>query len=272
MPDHDTYPPKHHFFRDLGLRLMIHDGHELGILPLQPAMARNDQGLPMGAIATLVDMVTGREAQRFGDPTYPITSDMDLRDLMPGRFDEIRVTATLLHRGRRSAVLDAAIFGCSDAGTRQVGTAQANFALFPPEQEFELGQIKSSNDEIEFQLPDSALSMDLPGQLGIRVLSNEQGHVEVDVEDYVKNPLGVLQGGVHAVLAEVAAELRASHDRGRTTRVSDLSIRYLAAARFGPIRAEARFVDESRSSLLRVDITDTGAEGRLVTTALVGVV
>ncbi len=100
----------------------------------------------------------------------------------------------------------------------------------------------------------SALDRPLAEGLGIRVLA--AGVVEVERGPYVNQPSGTLQGGVVAVLAELAAE---SLTGGR---VVELEVRYLSAIRVGPARTSAVELDDRT---VRVEIRDPGNDDRLTT-------
>jgi len=262
-----TFPPAHHFFRDLGYRVVRRDGREVGCLPAQAGLHRADGALPVGALVTLVDMVTGRTAQRAAAPAYPITADIDLRLAGRGSFDEYLVTATLLHRGQRSCVLEAEISARRGEHVERIGLASANFALFPPLEDFPLGRVTSAEDGIDFGASRAGLTGPLPEQLGIRTCDAAAGRVEIDVDDYVRNPVGVLQGGVHAVLIEHAVELFSQHRTGSSAHIEAATLRYLSAGRVGPIQTTVRGAVGDR--LLVVDLRDVGGEDRRVTTAVV---
>jgi acyl-coenzyme A thioesterase PaaI-like protein len=96
----------------------------------------------------------------------------------------------------------------------------------------------------------------------------DDGTTEMDPHDAVRNGVvGTIQGGAQATMAEVAAE-RALAGRGPYL-VSDLHLRYLSALKVGPAVARAEVLpgDELRP-VVRVSITDGGADGRLVSTAI----
>jgi acyl-coenzyme A thioesterase PaaI-like protein len=76
---------------------------------------------------------------------------------------------------------------------------------------------------------------------------------------YVNQPAGTLQGGVVALLAELAAE---SLTRSR---VLDLEVRYLSAVRVGPARTSAVALDDHT---VRVEIRDPGNDDRLTTVVM----
>jgi acyl-coenzyme A thioesterase PaaI-like protein len=88
--------------------------------------------------------------------------------------------------------------------------------------------------------------------VGARVV--EPGVVEVDRRPYVMQPWGTVQGGVIALLGELAAE---SLMGGA---VIDLDVRYLSAVRVGPARTSATAVG---ASTVRVEVRDAGSDDRL---------
>jgi uncharacterized protein (TIGR00369 family) len=93
----------------------------------------------------------------------------------------------------------------------------------------------------------------------------EPGVGEVPLRADLTNATGTIQGGVLALLGEMAAQTIASSMAGRTFVVDDLDVRYLRAARVGPARSEARLLqlDDQRATVA-VEIRDIGMDGRLV--------
>ena len=267
-----TFPPPQHFFRDLRYTMVVEGEREIGSLPIQPAMRRADGALPVGALVTLVDMVAGRTGMRAAPPQYPITSDIDLRVLATGDFERLSVTADLLRCGSRSVVLSSDVYGEGGEQRVRVAFALANFALFPPVDEYPMGDIAKKEDSIHFPDDTSALRAPLAEQLGLRTVDAATGVLEVAVVPYVMNPLAVLQGGVHAVLAEAAGETFVRSQRGGTPRVSGLSIRYLASGRTGPVRTTTRPLRTTdATTLLDIELRDLGQDNRVITAALIEV-
>jgi len=76
----------------------------------------------------------------------------------------------------------------------------------------------------------------------------------VDLTPFVMQASESLQGGIVALIGELAAE---SLTRSQ---VLDLDIRYLSAVRVGPGRATATLL---RADLVRVEVRDIGSENRL---------
>jgi uncharacterized protein (TIGR00369 family) len=94
--------------------------------------------------------------------------------------------------------------------------------------------------------------------------------MEMDVTPRVVNSSGVLQGGLLATLIDMVAGV--SLMRGERayvrTATSEMQVSFLAGARVGPVRAEARVLRRGfRSAVVRVDVYDTGADDIYVATS-----
>lgn len=106
----------------------------------------------------------------------------------------------------------------------------------------------------------------LGSYLGLR--GAEDGSVEVGIDDRLRNPWGILHGGVTASLIDAAAEIAGSAALGRPARLASQLVRYLAPGRVGPARAVPTVVARGdRGALVEVRVEDTGAGGRLMAVA-----
>ena len=103
--------------------------------------------------------------------------------------------------------------------------------------------------------PRSAGSLPRVAQwLGARPVA--PGTIEIDLADELRNPWGILHGGVVAMLADLAAEDAAE---GRAT--TETVLHFLAPNRLGPVRARARVLGRRRDGhVARVEIRDEGAD------------
>lgn len=107
------------------------------------------------------------------------------------------------------------------------------------------------------------LRMPLPERLGARTVA--PGVAEVERRDDLLNPADTLQGGVVALLAEIAA---LSVAPGAIAH--ELDVRYLRATRVGPARAVATVRhDDGTWKTIDVRSFDTGADDRLTAVAVV---
>ncbi len=119
--------------------------------------------------------------------------------------------------------------------------------------------------------------------VGITISDPAGGVASVEVNEYVQNSVGALQGGVMALLAETAAEQAVGSAVGREAEVmiTDLQMAYLALGRIGPIESrvtelegdgigvECRCPPSGRQSAL-VELHDRGDDDRLTTVVTVG--
>ena len=89
------------------------------------------------------------------------------------------------------------------------------------------------------------------------------GVVELDVTDALRNPWGIVHGGVTASLVDVAAEraVAAPADHGSSVHTGDVSLHFLAPARVGPVRATATVMGErADGAVVLVTVHDTGRD------------
>jgi acyl-coenzyme A thioesterase PaaI-like protein len=99
----------------------------------------------------------------------------------------------------------------------------------------------------------------LSDHVGLRVLA--PGVTEIALRPDLTNATESLQGGLVALLGEIAAQTAASAGIGETAVVDSLDVHYLAAARIGPFRAAARLLSPQ---LVRVEVRDPGRGDRIV--------
>ena len=80
--------------------------------------------------------------------------------------------------------------------------------------------------------------------------------IEIELADDLRNPWGILHGGVVASLVDLTAE-HATRG-GRTT---DVVLHYLAPNRVGPVRATARRLGRrADGDVVRIAVRDEGAQ------------
>jgi uncharacterized protein (TIGR00369 family) len=97
--------------------------------------------------------------------------------------------------------------------------------------------------------------------LDVRIV--DRSTIEIDPIPRLSNgPGGTLQGGVLALLGELATEHALA---GSRVVVTDLDIRYLNPVRVGPVQARAEILSDSPTEgAVRVQIVDAGHGDRLV--------
>lgn len=204
-------------------------------------------GVRPSLLATVADVAGGTPACRATAPRLALTLDIAVRvvDQPPG--DRVRVAARVLKVGRNTVA--TAVDMTDPASGRPVALCHLTFMPSPRPQDLAPALFGGMRT-------DGSISVPLPELVGARVPA--PGMAEVDLCPYVVQGSGALQGGVVALLAELAAESLGGGP------VVDLDTRYLSTVRVGPGRAVATDVG---GGLRRVEIRDAGAGDRLAAVA-----
>jgi uncharacterized protein (TIGR00369 family) len=262
-----AYPPEHHLLRDLQFSFAHAADRRKGRawMPIVPEIVNAAGDARTGALAILVDVVGGGLAAAAAHPNWIATADLTLhvvRGARPGSVVEAR--ASVLRAGRTTVVLEVDLV---DERGRDLGIATMSFSVLPR---------RDSNPDVVDDLPpgvrtsmatDARLARPIAEQLGVRVVDAACGIIELPVSAWAQNTMGALQGGVVALVAELAAEQALQTSAGRTVCVNDLQLTYLGFGRVGPVRTSTDVMSDRAA---RVEIIDAGAEERRMTVASVG--
>jgi uncharacterized protein (TIGR00369 family) len=265
------YPPEHHILRDLGLETeTLSESMANARLRVNPFIVDDGGGVRIGVLAILVDAVGGALAARALLPDWMATADLTIQSTAPAMGPIVEARASVLRKGKTTLVVEAGVYCVDDADEDQgssppVAWATMTFAILP-------GQ--SWKSTINF--PTGAAStwsitggkFDRPvvDALGISVLDSAKGHLSMPVLEYLFNSFQAVQGGVMALLADVAGATALSAG-GDSVVVSDLQVAYLALGRTGPILSRTRLLESDGVSGggAVVELVDEGANGRLTT-------
>jgi acyl-coenzyme A thioesterase PaaI-like protein len=195
-------------------------------------------------LATVADIAAGSLATRDTFPKPALTVDLTVRSLGPVEGGRLAFAARIVKFGRTTIVGEAWFSepGCE----RPVVVSHATFTPSPRPEDL----IEAVPSDRLFG--PGGMTRPFAESVGARVV--EPGVVEVDRRPYVMQPWGTVQGGVIALLGELAAE---SLMGGA---VIDLDVRYLSAVRVGPARTSATAVG---GSTVRVEVRDAGSDERL---------
>jgi uncharacterized protein (TIGR00369 family) len=201
----------------------------------------------ISVLATMVDLVAGMQ------PTGPINPTVDLRlhltALVP--MSTVRLVCDVLRSGRRLFVGETLLY--ADDQQHPFGRSVVTFI----------------NRRVAFPVDGPDLAQRLNRPLGVRiedlldVRTVDDSTIEIDPIGRLSNgPGGTLQGGVLALLGELATE----HALGQTiVAVTDLDVRYLNPVRIGPVQARAEvFADTPQEAAATVRIVDAGSADRLI--------
>jgi uncharacterized protein (TIGR00369 family) len=282
MPD-GGYPPVGHFVGDLGLDTeVVGPGRAVVRLRVVPAITGADGEVRAGVLATLVDVVGGVGALRMVGQDWLATADLALQVARPLVGPVVEARSTVVRKGRTTLVIEASVFdrgdGATDARPDQESSpgawATMTFAILP-------GRQLSPTLEVPADLPDrwstngGGFDRPIVDALSISVTDRAGGVVSLPVHNYLHNSVGAVQGGVMALLGEVAgaAALGVAAGSEAEPAVRDLRLTYLALGRVGPIVSRTsvlRAPDRATGGEALVELIDAGADDRVTTLVQVG--
>ncbi|MGI9589728.1 MAG: hotdog domain-containing protein [Myxococcota bacterium] len=220
--------------------------------------------LRVTVIASAIDLVGGFTTREVAGSDATFTSDLSLRIVRPGIPARLVAHAEPLRVGRRLVTTgvrleaDAETYAYGETSfvriARETGAAPDVRTLATPE-------------AISFH----PLERPLDEEVGIETVDAAAGSIRLALRPALLNPEGALQGALAALIVECAALALADHERGRPQLVTELDLRYLAAASAGPVVARAACLGPPATGMIRVETRDQGRDDRLTTSALVRV-
>jgi uncharacterized protein (TIGR00369 family) len=207
-----------------------------------------DGNVRAGALLTMLDSAGGVCGGLAALPDgWVVSTNMSARTVSPDHSDALLVDARVLRKGRHNVVSVVQIL---DAASRAlVLDGVLTSAILVPQ-----GGPPVWERPMRMSMPDPADGyVSMPEWLGLRFVAADT--VEIDLRDGLRNPWGILHGGVVAALVDAVTEHVT--DGGVT---SDVVLHYLAPNRTGPVRAIAtRLGRRSDGDVVRVEVRDEGA-------------
>lgn len=230
--------------------------------PLHDHLRAPGGGIRTGALLTMCDNVGGFCAGLAALPDGWVVSTNLTLTLTPARArGPLRLRSTVLRAGKAAIVTDVRV---TDAGAEGAIIADAvlTSAVLVPE-----GGPPQWARPAHLQPPPHTSALPpLVEWLGIRdVPGAPAGVVELDVTDAVRNPWGIVHGGVTAALVDVAAERAVASARAgsavETVETGDVSLHFLAPSRVGPVQATATVTGErADGGVVLVEVRDMGRD------------
>lgn len=215
-------------------------------------------------IASAIDLVGGLHTREIAGVDATFTADLSLRIPRPAMPPRLLARGTLLRSGRRLVTTGVSI----EAEGKAYAYGTTTFTRIPrdPTQAPDLASL-SLPERIE-QHP---LDRPLIQEVGVETVEARSGHVRLPLRPALLNPEGIMQGALVALIVESAALALAEHAASSPQVVTEMDLRYLAAASQGPCEARAEWIGGTEGQMLRVELRDTGRADRLTTAALVRV-
>ena len=206
--------PRDHMIRDLNMTLE-YKGKESSTarVPVVPSVCNDRGAVQAGVLATLVDLASGALAARAVYPDLAVTGDLRIYSTQPAKTGEVAAVGSVLRAGRAAVVVKteimAGITGSVETST-SIGSGIATFyRLSRRDGNVNMVSDVISNQATTFRAEGPGLSEHLLDRAGLRVIDEAAGVVELDMSAYVRNYFGALEGGMVALLADVAGQYAA---------------------------------------------------------------
>ena len=181
--------------------------------------------LRIGVISYTLDLATGLAmgAAVLDRGMWTMTTDLDVHLTTPVRTGPLRAEVEVVRAGQTTTVSS---FSLDDDGLgRSVGGGTATGRPFPFE--FDGALLRTPLGEpLDHRRDQERTGGNLIKERGLHV--GEDGTVEVDLEDWLRNPWGILHGGVTACMIDLASEVTGSAALGGP---SSPSARWFATSR-----------------------------------------
>lgn len=232
-----------------------------GTIVVHPHLADDHGDLRAGALLTISDNIAGLTCGLGALPDgWVVTTNLMLRIAGTARVDDtLRARSRVLRRGKSAVVADLDLRG---AGGARVAVGMLTSAVLVPEAGPPHWERPARLDHAR-----AADAPDLPPLYEwLAVQPDDQG-ASLAVSDELRNPWGIVHGGVTAALIDAAATHVVA---GTVTR--DAIVHYLAPNRVGPVQAIATPIGtRPDGTVVRVEVRDAGSNDRRTALAVVTV-
>jgi acyl-coenzyme A thioesterase PaaI-like protein len=255
------------FLRDL--RVLVQRGAESHAvaLPSHPNLVDASGALRASVLLTIADLAAAGLVNQRLFPQVALTVDCAFYRIGLAPVQQAVARSTIQWQGRSGALVGVTLQDGLDPEAPAIGTATLMFSSFKRDGPVPDRGPEPSEEWVEFGLPDSGFRRPVFEQIGIHTLPKQPHTAALELTPYVCTSAGkILQGGVTAMLAEAAAEEAAGHALAAPVAVDDLSLRYLAPGKLGPVHARGEVLAlRGDQALVRVQIADTGAAATIAT-------
>ncbi len=228
--------------------------------PLGPHLAGPAGAVRTGALVTMCDNAAGFTGGLASLPDgWVVSTNMSFRRFALPITGPIAIQAEVLRRGRRAVITAARV---ADRDGAVVADCVLTSSVLVPE-----------GGPPHWERP-AVVAVERPRgvtplleALGIDE-NDDDPVVRLEVDDQLRNPWGIVHGGVTATLVDVSGE-RAVRELGVDSAVTtDMMIHYLAPGRSGPLVGRTHVLGpRADGHVCRVEVVDDGEGGRTVAVA-----
>ncbi|MBV9953499.1 MAG: hypothetical protein JO291_16210 [Acidimicrobiia bacterium] len=254
--------------------------------PLTDAVRSPGGGASIGMLVTMVDLGASDPAMVACRPDWTATQDVALHGAGPLTEGPIVVDAQLLRVGSKVIVVAARAYDghgiedfdalrkaiddgqpASTCGPTLAASGLLTFARIPGSAAPGMEEYDPASwiGEVRPRLERTPATGSMYERLGARTLDGATGRFELERTPYVANSIGTINGGVLAVLVEVAAE---AVSPGRVA--TDVQIHFLSQLKVGPAQTRADVLRHAGDhTVVSVEVVDAGNDDRLLALATV---
>ncbi len=270
----DTYPPQDHMLRDLSIEVVATGTDSATIqAPVVPGVCSQKGFMYVGLLATLVDVLGGIIAIPAVSPDWISTSNLSIHTTSHEMSGRVSADGRVLRAGRTSIVIGVEI-RTEKAGvpheTTPAGFAMITYSRLPGNKtKLQMKTTDKPYKAVRFSLKGTGLHIPFIDKAGIRILDRAAGQLALKMDDYVRNSLGSLQGGMTAFLADLAGQYAAREATGKSGQTRDLVIHYMSPGVTGPFQTTTEVLRmDHHSALTRIHVVDQGNDYRLMAVVL----
>jgi uncharacterized protein (TIGR00369 family) len=235
--------------------------------PVVSEICTDRGGVHVGVVGTLVDVLGATLAIRALYPDWIATAGLSIYTIRPAKSGTVVASGTIIRAGQSINVIDVDISEESSGDTHlstPIGSAIMTFSRLPRRKDTIEVEADSVNG-VTFAVEGAGLSRRYLDEVGLQILDDTAGIVEIKMTEYVRNSFGAIQGGIVALLADIAGQCAARAATGQPLITKDLTIHYLSQGKVGPFRTRARMLRQTNdTALTRVEVVDRGANDRLL--------
>ena len=266
----DNYPPQRHITRDLMIFLEF-QGNRQGTnrVPVVPEICTDQGTMHVGVIVMLVDILGGLLTARAIYPDWFATANLFMHTTGRASSGVVVATGLVIRSGRTTVVIEVDI--CKEAGdstgsSTSIGSAIMTFSRLPRREDTLKFKVdEDSNEAFHFSMDGSGLSQHYLDEVGLHILDEGAGVVELNMSDYIRNSLYSINGGMVATLADIAGQYAARKATGKPLITTDLEVHYLEQGKAGPFQTKTTVLRKTEdTALTRVEVIDRGADDRLM--------
>jgi uncharacterized protein (TIGR00369 family) len=262
------YPPLHHMLRDLLISVEFPDSARCIVrAPVVPEIYTDRGSVHVGVIATLLDVLGASLAIRAVYPDWIATANLSIYTTRPATSGTIVASGIVIRAGQTMNVIDVDISTEPSSLRRHgtsIGCAIIAFSRLPRKKDTIEVKVDSVNSTT-FAIEGAGLHRRYLDEVGLQILDERAGIIEIKMTDYVRNSFQAIQGGIIALLADIAGQCAARAATGQPLITRDISIHYLSQGRVGPFQTKAKVIRKTGdTALTRVEVIDTGANDRLL--------